>query len=211
MKLEDYHKRYEAPASEGNKSPRPEEDRPLRLIYVGRLEKVKGLDMLLAAMEILKAENQDIRLTIVGDGGLRSWLESELESRGLSDRIALAGQVPFGQELFNLYRSADVMVLPSYSEGLPLVLIEAMANSLPVVATAVGGIPEIVEHEKNGLLVPPGNPGEFAVAIRRLAVSRELRARLAAASYSTAVERSADRERARAAQAILAVFVDSAD
>lgn len=206
MKLEDYWERPEAPASGEIQSGRTEGDKPLRLIFVGRLEKVKGLDTLLAAVEILKAESLEIGLTIVGEGGLRAWLETELVNRGLSDRIHLAGSVPFGRELFDSYRSAGVMVLPSYSEGLPLVLIEAMANSLPVVATAVGGIPEIVEHEKNGLLVPPGEPRELADAIRRLAVSPELRARLAAAAYSTALERPAERERARAAEAILAAF-----
>ena len=196
MKLEDYRERIELHG--------PENDRPLRLIFVGRLEKVKGLDTLLTAMEILKAE--EIRLTIVGDGSLNSWLEAELAGRGLTDRIDLAGPVPFGSRLFDLYRSADVMVLPSYSEGLPLVLVEAMANSLPVVATAVGGIPEIVEHEKNGLLVPPGKPSDLAEAIRCLAVSPDLRARLASASYATALERSAERERAKAARAILEIF-----
>lgn len=198
MKFEDYRER-----------PRRAENGPLRLIFVGRLEKVKGLDTLLAAMEILKAEPLDIRLTIVGDGSLRSWLETELVSHGLSDRVDLTGPVPFGRELFDLYRSADIMVLPSYSEGLPLVLVEAMANSLPVIASAVGGIPEIVEHEKNGLMVPPGNPSELADAIRRLASSPELRARLATVAYSTALERSADRERVRAAAAILATFSDN--
>ncbi len=94
-------------------------------------------------------------------GHLRAALEAKTEAVGVHDRVSFFGYVPLGPEFFRIYREADIFVLPSVSEGLPYLMLEAMANSLPVVVTAVGGIPAVITHERDGLIVKPGDCEEF--------------------------------------------------
>jgi glycosyltransferase involved in cell wall biosynthesis len=137
--------------------------RPLRrLVTVARLRPEKGHDTLLEAAVRIVEVFPDVRLTIVGDGPLRADLEARVAGLGLEGRVRLAGhQEDVAAEL----REHDVFVLPSRSEAFPNSVIEAMATGLPVVASAVGGIPELVDHGRNGLLVPPGQSGELAEAV----------------------------------------------
>ncbi|MFD5536420.1 glycosyltransferase family 4 protein [Streptomyces sp. NPDC127079] len=153
---------------------------PLKLLYVGRLGVQKNVARLLDAMHLAR---QDIRLRIVGDGELRGRLEDQADRLGLRN-VEFAGGL-LGEDLGKAYADADAFVLPSDKEGMPLVVLEAMAAGLPVVATDVPGTRELVGD--TGLLAAP-EPAALADAIDALAGDHLLRARLARAS----AERSRD-------------------
>ena len=125
-----------------------------KLLFVGNLKHDKGVMELLEAFAALTDSAH--QLTIVGDGVMRSEMQRFVHSQGLSERVHFAGSLPHAS-LPGLMRDADLLVLPSYREGVPNVILEAMASGLPVVATEVGGIPEIVESGVNGFLVPAMN------------------------------------------------------
>jgi L-malate glycosyltransferase len=136
-----------------------------RLLNVAALAEKKGHRYLLEAL----AELSDATLDIVGDGELRDALERLAQSLGLGDRVRFLGERP-KHEVAELMRAADLFVLPSLAENLPVVLIEAQASGLPAVATRVGGVPELVD-DAAGVLVPPADPSALAAAIRE-ALSR---------------------------------------
>jgi glycosyltransferase involved in cell wall biosynthesis len=147
------------------------------LLCVGRLVQLKGQSLLIEAMAELVDRGVDARLTLVGDGPQRSKLEQLARRRNLEKRVRFAGAV--GQDAIReIYHSADIFCLPSMAEGLPVVLMEAMAVELPVVSTRIMGIPEIVEHGRTGLLVTPGRLDELTDALERLIADPGLRARL---------------------------------
>jgi colanic acid/amylovoran biosynthesis glycosyltransferase len=147
---------------------------PFRIVCAGRLAAVKGQHVLVAAMAALVEEGRDIRLWLAGDGPDRTALRQDVENRGLVDRVSFAGNVN-QDKLLDLYRESDALVLASFAEGLPVVMMEAMAMEIPCVAPWVNGIPEIVTHETDGLLVPPGDAQALAHAIGRLMDDTELR------------------------------------
>jgi glycosyltransferase involved in cell wall biosynthesis len=136
----------------------------------------------------------------VGDGPARGELERRIAETGAP--VELAGAVS-QDEIRELYASADVFALSSFREGLPFVLIEALAMRLAVVAPRITGIPELVEHDVTGLLVSPGRSGELGDALERLAGDPDLRVRLGQAGRAT-VER--DYELGREAELMLAAF-----
>lgn len=158
--------------------PREPEDRPLELLFVGRLNPQKGVDRLLDA---LSRTARPVRLRIVGDGELRGPLEARARELGLED-VSFSGAL-HGRDLLDAYTRADVFVLPSEKEGMPLVALEAMAASLPVVATDVPGNAELLRGV--GLLVAP-DAAELAAAIDRVAADPELRRQLAGRSAAAA-------------------------
>ncbi|HEX7722791.1 MAG TPA: glycosyltransferase [Pyrinomonadaceae bacterium] len=147
------------------------------ILSVGRLSKEKAHADLIKTFKQLRTTNPDLncKLVIVGDGPEREPLASASAKSGLSQRIILAGQVTDVQPF---YAMSDVFVLPSLTEGSPNVLLEAMAAQAPIVATAVGGVPEIVENEESALLVPANDPAALAAAIARLLTDAELGRRL---------------------------------
>jgi len=146
---------------------------PLRILTVGRLVPVKGIPLLVDAVAALNAQGTPAELTIVGGGPLREELTAGIAARGLEDAVHLLG--PVSQEhLPELYRQADVFCLPSFNEGIPVVLMEAMATGLPVVTTAITGIPELVQHRRTGLLVTPGRADQLADALAELAADPAL-------------------------------------
>lgn len=147
------------------------------VLSVGRLSREKAqLDLLTAFKELGESKSEiSSKLIIVGDGPERSGLEAAARSLGCKDRVIFAGQV---SDVRTFYAAADVFVLPSHSEGSPNVLLEAMAASLPIVATAVGGVPEMVENNETALLVPPNDPPSIAGAIVLLLTDKELAQRL---------------------------------
>jgi colanic acid/amylovoran biosynthesis glycosyltransferase len=152
-------------------------DRPLELLSVGRLAPDKGQPVLLRALAALGARGYDVRATLVGNGEERERLEALAAELGVADRVRLTGAV--GQdEIHALYARADVFCLPSFAEGVPVVLMEAMAMQVPVVATTIMGVPELVEDGRTGLLVPPANVERLTDAIARLADDGGLRERL---------------------------------
>jgi len=147
------------------------------VLSIGRLSKEKAHIDLIDAFSKLCENNPDLhaRLIIVGDGPERERLHAAASASACRERISFVGQVG-GVEPF--YAIADVFVLPSHSEGSPNVLLEAMAAEVPVVATSVGGVPEIVGNEASALLIPVNDPAAMALAIGRLLNDRSLANRL---------------------------------
>ena len=140
----------------------------LRVLTVGRLSPEKGHAVLLDALEQVTREGVNVECTIVGAGPLHDELVRRTDELGLTDRVTFTGAV--GQDdILHYYQNADVFVLSSLAEGLPVVLMEAMAAGLPVVASNLTGIPELITHGQQGLLVVPGRADQLAEAIVRLA------------------------------------------
>jgi glycosyltransferase involved in cell wall biosynthesis len=152
----------------------PRDSGPLRVLNVARLSPVKGHALLLEAVAALRDRGRDVRLTIVGDGPERKRLERLARELGIDEAVDLPG--PVGQDrIRGFFAGADVFCLPSFAEGVPVVLMEAMAMRLPVVATRVMGVSELVEHGTHGLLVAPGRADLLAGAIADLADDLERR------------------------------------
>lgn len=137
-------------------------DGPLELLFVGRLDTVKGIPYLLRAFADL-IEDGDYRLTIVGDGSRRADYEERCQRLGIAEFVSFEG---YQSDVRSYYRRCDIFVLPSLSEGLPTVLIEAQACGVPVVSTDVGGADELV---RGGEIVPTRDPAALRGAIERLA------------------------------------------
>ena len=158
-------------------------DGPLRLLCVSRLVLGKGLTLLFEAMAALDV---DTELVLVGDGPERARLERRAAELGV--RVRFSGAV--GQdEIRRHYAEADVFCLPSFAEGVPVVLMEAMAMGLPVVTTRITGIPELVDDGVSGLLVRPARADELASALTELASDPGWRETMGAAARDAVVER----------------------
>lgn len=147
------------------------------LVYVGRVEPVKGILVLLDAMAQLKREHSDIALTIVGDGSSRKKIEKQIDRLDLSAHVRLVGYKT-QEEVAFLLAKADALVLPSFAEGVPVVLMEAMASGKPVVASRVAGVQELVEDGVNGFTVPPGDVHSLAQHIGQLITDPALSAQM---------------------------------
>lgn len=145
----------------------------LNVVFIGRLEPWKGVHTFIKAARMILKERDDVTFTLVGDGSLRN----HVENNGYTDRIKVLGEVPYNQ-IPNILSNASILVLPSYMEGLPTVCLEALASKVPVVASNIGGIPEIVIDGKTGYLFPPGNAELFADRILRLLANESLRSRM---------------------------------
>lgn len=141
------------------------------VLYVGNLLPVKGLEILIDALARLAGQGVAFTGIVIGQGPLRSRLADQVARRGLRDRVKFLGPRPH-EQLPDWYRAADLFVLPSYSEGVPVVLLEAAACGTPFVASRVGGIPEIA-HLNSGRLVPAGDAAALAAAIRGGLVERQ--------------------------------------
>jgi glycosyltransferase involved in cell wall biosynthesis len=156
---------------------------PFRVLYVGYIRHEKGVDLLVEAFDRVFDAIPDAELEIVGalDGGSRSMsasFETALAALGRKGIIRFLGHRNFGPELFQCFADADVLVVPSRTEGTPRVLVEARAFGCPVIGTAVGGIPTSIADGIDGLLVPPEDSRSLADAILRVAHDRGLRERL---------------------------------
>jgi colanic acid/amylovoran biosynthesis glycosyltransferase len=164
-------------------SPRPVKDSEpgeYEIICVGRLAPAKAHMVLLEACAALQAHNRPFRLRLVGDGPDRKRLEAAAGRLGIAARVIFEGALSHDRVL-ELYRSADLFALASFAEGLPVVLMEAMAMQIPCVATHITGIPELIQNGVDGLLVPPADPGALARAIELVIDDHELRACIARA------------------------------
>lgn len=142
-----------------------------RLICVGRLSPEKGHLGLLEVIFRLRARGIYSRLSLVGDGPLRPAIEDVVEQMKLGDRVSLEGFLTEENTLAAI-ASSDILVLPSFMEGLPVVLIEALAMGKPVVASRVAGIPELVEHGRSGLLFTPSDTEDLEEVLARILVDR---------------------------------------
>jgi glycosyltransferase involved in cell wall biosynthesis len=153
-----------APGDGGGTVP-PREEGTRRILFVGQLVEVKGIPTLLRALALLAGSGAtDVRLHLVGEGPLRDSLEGLSEELAVSPFVRFEGQRPHG-EVPGWMASSDLLVLPSAREGCPNVVLEALASGLPVVASRVGGIPDVVGTGQ-GILVPPGDPEALASALR---------------------------------------------
>ena len=132
---------------------------------VGRLVPVKGHGVLLEAVKILRESHEHVTLLVVGDGPLRDKLEKESARLGLGESVVFAGHQAQSYDFINMM---DIFVLPSLHEGIPMVLLEALALQRPVIASRVGGIPEVVLQGTTGMLVPPADAGALAEGIKTI-------------------------------------------
>jgi glycosyltransferase involved in cell wall biosynthesis len=180
-------------------TPRRRDGGPLRVLNISRLALTKGNAVLLEAIARLRDQGVEAEAVIIGDGVRREALEQFAEKLGIAGEVRFLGAV--GQDRIpEHFAAADIFCLPSFAEGVPVVLMEAMAMEVPVVATAVMGVPELVEHGTSGLLVPPGRADAVADALAALAVNPERRAALGRAGRDKVlaefdVNRSAERLR----------------
>lgn len=157
------------------------QDAPL-VVTVARLSYEKGVDALIDAAAVLHRSHPRARVVVLGEGPDRRDLEARIQDRGLDGTVLLAG---FQDDIWPALAAADVVCLPSKSEGLPNALLEAMASGRPVVATAVGGVPEVVDSGQDGVLVEPGDAGRLAEEIARILDDAELARRLGEAARRT--------------------------
>ena len=153
------------------------------ILAVGRLVPSKAHKILIDAMPSVLEKFPNAKAGICGDGILRPDLERQIEKMGLRDSVKLLGH---SDHVENYLLSADIFVMPSFWEGLPLALLEAMSAGLPVIATRVEGIEEAVEEDKNGLLIPTGNPDALAESIIQLLADGQARRRMGMASQEKA-------------------------
>ena len=173
-------------------------DRPV-ILFVGNLVPVKGLNYLLEAFQnLISSENGKMPiLLIVGDGSQKKELQSMAQNYQILEHVFFVGAKPHGD--IPLWMNAcDIFCLPSLNEGMPNVILEALACGKPVVASAVGGIPEMLTHSENGLLVPPAKPVELSEAIRSA-----LNANWNSAKISKSVEHLSWKKNAQAIMNIL--------
>ncbi len=154
---------------------------------LGALEPRKGHRYLIEAAAALASVAPSIKLRclVAGHGSIRTDLEHEIVHLGCADRVKLLGRI---DDPRGLLWASDVFAMPSLQEGLGIAALEAMASALPVIASRVGGLCEVVEHDRTGILVPPADPDSIASAIGRLAESPALRSQMGAAARARAVE-----------------------
>ncbi len=166
-------------------SPVPEKQ---RFLFIGRLCEQKAPMLLLeAAIELL--QTRSFELAFVGDGEFRDMMERRIQAAGVSDSVQILGWRSGGEVRDELERS-QVMVLPSFAEGLPVVIMEALAIGRPVISTTIAGIPELVKHGDNGWLVPPGNVSELVTAMAAALDTPQSTLEMMGKSGRAAVERN---------------------
>lgn len=160
----DVDERRNAPALDVRKELGLPAEGPL-VVYLGRISAEKGLGFLVEAAAGMARRWPDLRVLILGDGPETARLRADVEARGLEEHLRLIG---FRQDVRPYLRAMDLLVLPSFTEGMPVSILEAFAWEKPVVASRVGGVPEVVEHGVSGLLVEPGDAEALAAAIGEL-------------------------------------------
>lgn len=176
------------------------------IVAAGRLSPEKGYAVLVeAAAEVLRHQ-PDVGIVMFGEGGERPALEARITALGLNDRFRMPG---FTKELDALLPWATMFVIPSYTEGLPNVGLEASAAGVPVIATAVGGNPEVIADGINGLLVPSGDPAALSAAMNRVLTNEPLRATLAAGGVSRMKERFTFEAQAEKYRTLLTDLIDA--
>lgn len=152
------------------------------VLATGNLTEVKGYGYLVSAVNQLKEKNIPVRCFIAGQGELEEKLKAQIKSLGIEKYVELLG---YRDDIPSLLTAADILCMPSLNEALGYSLLEAMAAGVPVVASQVGGIPEVISHGKEGFLVPPGDVDQLATAIERLAIDSQLRGRFGSAGRGT--------------------------
>ena len=156
------------------------------ILCIGRLVPEKGEAILLQAVSLLARRGYEVNVIIAGEGPSRPALERIAEELGISSCVSFPGAV--GQEeIHDLYAGAWIFCLPSFAEGIPVTLMEAMAMELPVVSTRIAGIPELVDHGRSGLLVAPGRSEELVDALQRLLTDPSLCSKIGSRARETVI------------------------
>jgi len=145
-----------------------------RLGFVGRLSPEKGLTVLVEAFGNLRRAH-DVHLNIIGEGPVKGSVLRQVKSLGLQDQVTFHGYMPDPEAIYSMM---DLLILPSLTEGIPLTLLEGMSFGLPIIASDVGGIPEIVENNRSGLLVKPGSVNDLVEKMSLLIRDPGVRVRL---------------------------------
>ena len=161
---------------------------PFELIAAGRLVEIKGFPLLLDAVAEMRRRGRNVRLTLAGDGPGRQGLEEQARRLGIADRVVFAGWKN-QDELRALYRQSDAFVMSSFAEGVPVVLMEAMATGVPCVAPRINGIPELIRDGVDGLLFTASDVAELVAATERLVDDAEMRRK-----HGPVVERPCSRQ-----------------
>ncbi|MCB2107168.1 MAG: glycosyltransferase family 4 protein [Rhodobacteraceae bacterium] len=181
--------------------------REIRLLFVGRLVHQKGLDVLMDALAQLPASGPDWRLILAGDGPEWTAIAGKAARLGMKRQLDFLGWCGKA-ELADIYRKADIFVLPSRDEGMSNALLEAMASGLPVVCTDVAGMRDVITPDDNGLIVMPENAAQLAQALTRLMADGALRARLGRSARGHVQRRFSWTRAARSWRAILHRLAD---
>ena len=163
------------------------------LMYIGRLSPEKGVDVLIRAIA-LSRESADLHLRVVGSGPEKDRLLSLVSSLGLSDSVHFAGTVRWGPSLFAEIRAATCLVLPSYTEGFGLVVLEGLSQATPVVISEVCGVRELVQSGRSAILVPAGNVTALSVAILQVVLDTKLQEQLAQEGLKVAAANTLERQ-----------------
>ena len=148
---------------------------PLQLVCTGRLVAAKGHHILLEALKLLRDHGVDVHTTLIGDGPERIHLENFVRLSGMQHSVTFTSSLSHEEALAHV-RTADIFVLASFAEGIPVALMEAMSFGVPCISTTIAGIPELITSGQDGLLVPPANPAVLAAAIESLVEDPALRA-----------------------------------
>jgi len=151
------------------------------LAYSARMVKQKGHLLLVRTLELLRRRGVVPKAVLIGSGPLEPEIRAAIKSAGLESQVIMTGNIPYAEALRHI-AAADLFVSPSSQEGFPLALGEAMALGVPMVATSVGGVPELIEDGVSGLLAPPDGPEALANAVARVLADRDLRQRLRGAA-----------------------------
>ena len=152
-------------------------------LFLGRIGKRKGAYDLIEAVKALKNEGITLKILMAGDGEIQK-AKDIIKKENIEDRIEVLGWIDNKQKEEYL-KSSDFYILPSYDEGMPMSVLEAMSYSLPVITTDVGGIPEIIQNEENGILIKPGDSKEIAKTIKQLLNDEKLRQKISKNAYKT--------------------------
>ena len=156
-----------------------------RILYIGRMEPIKGVDVLIRAFSELLKERKDLELVLVGSGSMEGKIR-EIAQRGrLRGRVKLTGVVPYGS-VREILAGGGILALPSRMEGLPMAMLQGMAAGLPIVATSVGSIPDVLENGRNGLVVRPNSHKSLKRALELLLEDKKLAMRLGRAAKEDA-------------------------
>ena len=167
---------------------------PLRLLMVGYLAAYKGYDIAIEAVGLLHKCEGSVHLDIIGTGPDECRLRALAGKAGVSAMVSFRGFVPYGRRLFDFYGKADVFLLMSRSEGTPKVVPEAFSFGLPVVASRVGGVPDMVKDRENGILLPLLTAEALSLALQRLIDSPETLGRLSEGAFRSARQYSVERQ-----------------
>ncbi|MFP8881257.1 MAG: glycosyltransferase [Myxococcota bacterium] len=169
---------------------------PYHILFVGQLESRKGVEYLIRAAARVRTSGIDVQVSLVGSGDLQPGLSRLADDLGMGDAVRFHGYVPFGRELFDLYSESDLFVLPALAgEGLPKVLVEAMSQGVPVIASDVGSSRFVIEESGAGLLVAPGDEAALADAIRQLVSETRMRRAMIRAGLAYAARTNVDFQR----------------